>query len=264
MSNRYFLELCFDGSKFNGYQIQPNGESIQNEIQKVLKILLKNDIKVTGAGRTDAGVHAKYFVLHFDCNLEIEEYNNFIYKLNSILPLDISCFNIFKTKPDKHARFDAISRTYKYFFNTFKNPFINSYSSYLPHKPDIKLMNQAASIIKDYKDFTSFSKLHTDINNNICNVEECFFEEKGNIIVFTIKANRFLRNMVRATAGTLLDVGTKKAGIEDLRKIIESKNRNNAGASVPAKGLFLWDVKYEYFKRCPQSIRSPHITNIFS
>ena len=212
-------------------------------IEKALSTILREVITVVGAGRTDTGVHASFFVLHFDCQIEkIPE--NIVYKLNSFLPSDISVQKIWKVKNEMHARFSAISRTYKYFISTEKNPFLIETTYEYLQALDIKKMNKAARVLFEYKDFTSFSRLHTDVKTNMCKISRAEWKEENNQFIFTIKADRFLRNMVRAIVGTLIEVGREKISINEFRNIIELKDRSAAGASAAARGLFLVDIEY--------------------
>ena len=245
---RYFLQLSYDGSDFHGWQIQQNADTVQAALDAALSAYLSENIETVGAGRTDTGVHASFFVAHFDCscnNLD-ENQTTHLYKLNSILPQSIVLKKIKKMPDNANARFDAISRTYYYYTHQSKNPFLNKYSVLLTGNIDIELMNEAAKKLFDYTDFTSFSKLHTDVKTNNCKISEAFWHTCGNQLVFQITANRFLRNMVRAIVGTLLDVGRKRITIDEFCKIIEQKDRCCAGKSVAAKGLFLTDIKYPY------------------
>lgn len=242
---RYFLHLAYNGSGFCGWQIQPNEPSVQESIEVALGHLLRQKIGVTGCGRTDTGVHANDYYAHFDFDeMSLEQLENLRFKLNRYFNHEISILNIFRMKDGAHARFDAISRTYKYYVAEEKQPFNNDYSYYFGRKLDIEKMNEAAKSLFNYIDFTSFSKLHTQVNNNNCTILEAFWERKDGLLVFTISANRFLRNMVRSITGTLLDVGLGKITIEDFCKIIESKDRSSAGVSVPAKALFLHKLSY--------------------
>lgn len=242
---RYFIEISFKGTNYHGWQIQKNASSVQEIINGSLNILLKEETDTTGAGRTDTGVHAKYFTAHFDSkhqNLHLNE--KIVSQLNKILPVDISVKRIHKVPENAHARFDAISRTYEYYITSDKNPFYIDYAWHLETRLDLDLMNHLASQLLQLKDFTSFSKLHSQTKTNFCTVSVARWEEKKNLIVFEIKADRFLRNMVRAIVGTLVDVGRGKTSPEKFQLIIGSKNRSNAGQSVPAKGLFLTDIQY--------------------
>lgn len=242
---RYFIELSFRGSNYNGWQVQKNAPSVQALLNQTLSTLLKEPIETTGAGRTDTGVHAKYFVAHFDSGIEnLHEKLKVPEQMNKILPPDIAVKRIIKVADKAHARFDALSRTYEYFISLEKDPFYNENAWYLKHKPDIHLMNEAAAMLLQITDFTSFSKLHSQTKTNNCRVTKAIWEDKGNMLVFTIRADRFLRNMVRTIVGTLVDVGRGKTSMEAYKAIIESKNRSNAGQSVPAKGLFLVDIEF--------------------
>ncbi|MDR2293367.1 MAG: tRNA pseudouridine(38-40) synthase TruA [Prevotellaceae bacterium] len=245
---RYFLQLSYDGSDFHGWQIQQNANSVQAALDAALATYFREKIETTGAGRTDTGVHASFFVAHFDCsddNLEKNQ-SSHLHKLNSILPKSIAIQKIKKVHENANARFDAISRTYRYYMHRSKNPFNIPYSTLLNGNVNIDLMNEAAKKLFDYTDFTSFSKLHTDVKTNNCIITEAAWSEENEKLIFTITANRFLRNMVRSIVGTLLDVGKKRIAIDDFCKIIEQKNRCSAGKSVAAKGLFLVDIKYPY------------------
>ena len=243
MKQRYFLQLSYKGTNYHGWQVQPNAISVQEVLEKSLSTMLREEIAVVGAGRTDTGVHASSFILHFDSkNENIPE--NFVYKLNSFLSADIAVRKIWKVNLETHARFSALSRTYKYYISTEKNPF-QTETSYKYLKPlDIDVMNQAAKVLFDYEDFTSFSRLHTDVKTNNCKIYQAEWKQENNQLIFTIKADRFLRNMVRAIVGTLLEVGCGKLSIDEFKKIIELKNRGAAGASAPAQGLFLVDIEY--------------------
>ncbi|MCD6355307.1 MAG: tRNA pseudouridine(38-40) synthase TruA [Prolixibacteraceae bacterium] len=243
MAQRYFLQLSYKGTHYHGWQFQPNAISVQEVLEKSLSTILREKISVVGAGRTDTGVHASFFVLHFDAQQEnISE--NFIYKLNSLLPHDIAVQEIKKVRNDFHARFDALSRTYKYYISTSKNPFRTETTFKYTGTLDIEKMNEAAAILFDFEDFTSFSRLHTDVKTNNCKIYRAEWKAENSQLIFTIKADRFLRNMVRAIVGTLLEVGRGKLSVDDFRKIIEKKDRSAAGASAPAHGLFLADIEY--------------------
>ncbi len=243
---RYFINLSYDGTNYHGWQSQDNAHTVQEELENALTVILKEKIYLTGAGRTDAGVHAKKYIAHFDVEsvFDKEQIDDLIYRLNSILPLDIAILNIFSVKNESHARFTAISRTYRYYICRSKDPFNNNYAWRVYGDLDINAMNEAANALSDYIDFTSFSKLHTDVKTNNCKIIHAQWTEEYNLLVFTITADRFLRNMVRAIVGTLIDVGKGKISVEEFRKIIESKNRCDAGYSVPAKGLFLEKIEY--------------------
>ena len=242
--HRYFITLAYNGKNYVGWQIQPNGVSVQQTLQDALSTILRTEIEVVGAGRTDAGVHARMMIAHFDWSGEPFHPMDLAYKLNSFLPADIAVRNIRNVKPDAHARFSAVSRTYTYYFTTEKDPFMNELKYRIFFDPDLERMNVLGGILKEYTDFTSFSKLHTDTKTNNCLIMQAEWKREGDLCIFTIQADRFLRNMVRAIVGTLLDVGRGKLTKEGFRKIIESKDRCAAGTSVPAEGLFLCDISY--------------------
>ena len=242
---RYFIEFSYYGKNYFGYQIQPNEISVQEALEKALSIILREDIKTTGAGRTDTGVHARKMFAHFNTDLNLDE--NLAYKLNSFLPPDIAVKRIFPVKEDFHARFDATFRTYEYYISLEKNPFTQDSSWQMwKRNLDINKMNEACKILFEYEDFTSFAKLHTDNKTNNCKIYKAFWEQNGTELKFTISADRFLRNMVRAIVGTMVEIGNGKIQPADLRKIIEDKNRNAAGISAPSQGLFLVDVGYDW------------------
>ena len=244
---RYFITLSYDGTRYHGWQIQPNGDSIQQRLQEALSTLLRQPIEVVGAGRTDTGVHAKMMVAHFDSTPPLggDRGGLLVYKLNRLLPPDIAVQDVRQVSDDVHARFSAISRTYHYFIHTYKDPFLQAYSWQVPYKLDFEKMNEAAQVLLEYKDFTSFSKVGTDVKTNLCDIKEAYWKEVApGQWRFTITANRFLRNMVRAIVGTLVEVGRGRISIEDVRHIIEAKDRCSAGESVPGKGLFLVNIKY--------------------
>lgn len=241
---RYFLELAYDGTHYHGWQNQPNAISVQEVLEKSLTLLLSQPIKIVGAGRTDTGVHAKQMFAHFDCEQKINK--SFINRLNRFLPNDIAILDVFPVKENSHARFDAVSRQYKYYISLRKNPFHYPTAwQFSKMDLDIDLMNKAAKTLKIYTDFTSFSKLHTDVKTNNCKIfnAEWYYVEP-NLLCFEIRADRFLRNMVRAIVGTLVEVGKNKISLEEFETIIENKNRSQAGASAPAKGLFLTKIQY--------------------
>ena len=244
MFYRYFIQLSFKGTTFNGWQKQKNAPSVQETIENALKILLKQNIDLTGAGRTDTGVHAKYYIAHFDSVSEISEIGDLIYHLNKILPFEIAIQNIFPVHSNAHSRFGAISRTYEYHCIFQKNPFEKEYCLLLKSLPNIEAMNQAGKLLLQYSDFTSFCRLHSDNKTNICKVEEAFWIIETNKLVFKITADRFLRNMVRAIVGTMLKVGFGEISVNDFGQIIEKKSRSLAGTSAPAHGLYLTAIKY--------------------
>lgn len=241
---RYFITLSFDGTAYHGWQIQPHSVSVQEELQKALSTLLRMPVEVVGAGRTDTGVHARKMVSHFDINAELD-CQQLVYKLNKLLPRDIAVQHVEQVSDDMHARFSAKSRTYHYYVHLGKNPFLRSYSWQVYGNPDFELMNKAAAVLMEYTDFTSFSKVNTDTKTNDCTITEAHWDRVGEgQWRFTITANRFLRNMVRAIVGTLMEVGRGRMTIEQLRQVIEAKDRCRAGDSVPGNALFLVDVKY--------------------
>jgi tRNA pseudouridine38-40 synthase len=244
---RYFVRLDYNGAPFHGWQIQPNAITVQELLQHAFSHLLKEPIPITGCGRTDTGVNAKNFMAHFDSSQSnLEENETLIHKLNRYLPNEILIHKIKRMHTDAHSRFDATQRTYKYYVSQNKSPFLHSLRHYHYGLLNIEAMNQAANKLFDYIDFTSFSKVDTDVKTNNCVIKEAFWAYEGNDLVFTISADRFLRNMVRAIVGTLLNVGKDKISVDEFCQIIESKNRSNAGSSVPGKALFLIQVNYPY------------------
>ena len=242
---RYFIEFSYNGSTFFGYQIQPNEISVQEELEKALSTILRIDIKTTGAGRTDTGVHAKKMFAHFDFDGEISE--KLVHKLNSFLPPSIAVKKIFEVKEDFHARFSAKYRTYEYYISLEKNPFSEKFAWQHWRKTlDVEKMNEACKILFEYEDFGSFAKVGADNKTNICKIYHANWEQNGNELKFTISADRFLRNMVRAIVGTMVEIGSGKLKPADLRNVIEAKNRGVAGTSAPAHALFLVDVGYDF------------------
>ena len=244
MKRRFFIYLSYKGTAYHGWQIQPNGISVQEVLTKALQTILRANLEIVGAGRTDTGVHAKLMVAHFDFENELPIEFDLIAKLNSILPKDISVINILEVKQDAHARFDAISRRYEYHVVMNKDVFRNELAARISNQLDFEAMNLAAKTLKEYSDFTSFSKLHTDVKTNNCIISHAEWTHQEQEWIFTIEANRFLRNMVRAIVGTLFEVGRKKMSVDEFKAIIEEKNRCKAGASVPAHGLYLVDIQY--------------------
>ena len=240
---RYFIELSYNGKNYHGWQIQPDAMSVQEKLNNAISTIFQEKIEVVGAGRTDAGVHASQMFAHFDIEKKLK--SDVIFKLNSILPNDIVVYNVFLVDDEKHVRFDATSRSYEYKIWLGRNPFLLDFSWQIhSQRPDLNLMNEASKLLLEYTDFQTFSKVKTEVYTFNCDVTEAYWEQNKNELTFHISANRFLRNMVRAIVGTLLDVGLGKISVEDFRAIIESKNRGNAGLSVPAKGLFLTNIKY--------------------
>ena len=241
---RYFVSISYDGTAYHGWQVQPNGHSVQAELQRCLSTLLREEIAVTGAGRTDAGVHARCMVAHFDFEQPIDE-GQLTYKLNRILPRDISVQKVWEVANDLHARFSAVSRTYHYYIHTQKDPFLRSYSCELHYSLDFAKMNEAAACLLQYEDFGAFCKSHADVKTTLCQVTQARWVQQSSYSwYFEISANRFLRNMVRAVVGTLIDVGRGRLTVEDFCKVVEGKKRTDAGESMPAHALFLEDVSY--------------------
>ena len=242
---RYFIHLAYRGESFHGWQVQPNAVSVQSVLEDALSTLLRSKTGITGAGRTDTGVNAAMMIAHFDSE-EIADTKQLVHKLNSIVGKDITIYRIFKVADDAHARFDATSRTYKYFVHTQKSPFLYPLSWHCHYDLDFGLMNKAAEMLLNVTDFTSFSKLHTDAKTNDCDVTHAKWERENGQWVFTITANRFLRNMVRAVVGTLVEVGRHKMTLEQFERVIGQKDRCAAGTSMPGNALFLWDITYPY------------------
>lgn len=241
---RYFMYLGYNGKPFCGWQRQPNGLSVQQCIEEALATLLRHPVPIVGAGRTDAGVHAKMMVAHFDVPQPLADAAFLTEKLNRLLPKEIAIYRIVPVRPDAHARFDAVSRMYRYCVGTRKDPFQYEWVYKVPGSLDFERMNEACGVLFDYIDFTSFSKLHTDVKTNNCRIQEAGWKQEGELWVFTIRADRFLRNMVRAIVGTLFEVGRGKLSIEGFRRVIEAKDRGWAGTSAPAHALYLADVTY--------------------
>ena len=252
---RYFVTLSYDGTRFHGWQIQPNGISVQEELQRGLSLLLRQEVTVTGAGRTDAGVHARMMVAHFDCATsllpEIWKKDGALdgwqlaYKLNRLLPQDIAVERIVQVASDMHARFSALARTYHYYIHTFKSPFLSRYSCEMHFSLDFQLMNEAARMLLDYDDFGAFCKSHADVKTTLCHVTKALWSETApGEWMFEITANRFLRNMVRAVVGTLVEVGRGRLSLDEFRRVVEGKRRTDAGESMPAHALFLERIDY--------------------
>ncbi len=245
MKTRYFIRISYKGTHYHGWQIQANSKTIQEALNHDLSIILNEKIEVNGAGRTDTGVHARVFYAHFDSlQSDLHKDSNLIFRINGKLPKDIAVQGILKVKPDAHARFDAISRTYEYHIIRRKDPFFTELANYVYGDLDFESMNKATALLTEVSDFSSFSKVDTDVKTNICKVYRADWNIDPEKMIFTITADRFLRDMVRAIVGTLLEVGFGRINIEKFRKIIEQKNRSAAGTSIPAKGLFLTDVQY--------------------
>lgn len=248
---RYFIECSFRGTNYHGWQIQPNALTVQSIMNDALSVLLRESVYTTGAGRTDAGVHAHQFVAHFDSAQKgIESDPGTLFRLNRILPEDIAIQRIRAVHPGAHCRFDAVSRTYIYRISREKDPFNTGLSWYLYGNIDTENMNRVSAMLKEQIDFTSFSRLHSAVKTNNCRIMHAKWEEKGNLLLFTIKADRFLRNMVRALVGTMVDVGLGKLSLEEFREITDRRDRSAASASAPARGLFLTSVEYpeDYFQ----------------
>jgi tRNA pseudouridine38-40 synthase len=242
---RYFIEIAYNGKEYCGWQYQPHSPSVQETLNKALSTLLRKEIDVVGAGRTDTGVHATQMFAHFDYE-EVINSDALTKRLNAYLPKDIVVYRIIPLHDEAHARFDATSRTYEYHIHTFKDAFVDEGSWYNFHPLDVDKMNEASKIILEYIDFKCFSKTHTDVKTFNCKVTEAHWQQNGARLVFTVTADRFLRNMVRAIVGTLVNVGLGKINLHDFRQIIESRDRSAAGFSVPAHGLYLTKVKYPY------------------
>jgi len=243
MKNRFFIELAYNGTNYCGWQRQPNAPSVQAAIEDMLSRLYGGEtVSILGCGRTDTGVHAHFFIAHIELPAETD-LSELAFKLNKMLPKDIVIFRIYPVKAEMHARFSATERTYRYFIHRSKSPFLPN-SLYLPKDLDYEAMNRAAKRLLGKQDFTSLSKLHTDVKTNVCTVTKAAWIQSGEQWYFEITADRFLRNMVRATVGTLLEVGQGKISENDIPAILEAKNRSAAKVSVDAKGLFLWEVKY--------------------
>lgn len=240
---RYFIQLSYLGKAYHGWQRQPNAISVQEVLEKALSTLLRQPTTIVGAGRTDAGVHAREMVAHFDIDTAVDVHH-LVFRLNAFLPKDIAIQRIYPVKDEAHARFSAVERTYEYWIIPTKDPFYTDFAHCVQSPLCIEAMNQAASLLLEHTDFECFSKSHTDVKTFTCDVRQAIWQKREHLWVFTITANRFLRNMVRAVVGTLLDVGSGKQAPETLHRIIASKNRSRAGVSVPAKGLYLTQVRY--------------------
>lgn len=236
------MELAYLGRAYHGWQKQPNAISVQEIVENTLFTLLRVPSEIVGAGRTDAGVHAKQLFAHFDSEEKLEK--ELVFRLNSLLPKDIAVLDLFQVKPDAHARFDALNRTYEYHIIQKKDPFAVDAAYLVKRNLNVDLMNQAAQLLLKHSNFKCFSKSSTDVKTYNCNIETAFWEQKDEKLIFNIKADRFLRNMVRAIVGTLLEVGLERMKVKEINKIIESENRSEAGASVPAHGLYLTKIEY--------------------
>lgn len=242
--SRYFLEVSYKGTNYSGFQLQNNANTIQAEIEKAFTILQKDKVIFTGSSRTDTGVHALQNFFHFDYEAAIHPH--FIYKINAILPEDIVVKQVIPVAADAHCRFDAVSREYKYFIYRHKDPFLKDRAFYFPYKLDIDKLQEAAGIVKEYQDFTSFSKRNTQVKTFICQIEQSEWLYENECLVYSIKANRFLRGMVRALTATMLKVGRDTISLKEFKRIIEAKDCTQASFAVPAHGLFLTRVDYPF------------------
>jgi tRNA pseudouridine38-40 synthase len=245
LSSRYFIFISYKGTAYHGWQVQPNGVTVQKLLDESLSVVLNEKISTTGAGRTDTGVHALVFCAHFNSIADdLDTKKNLVHRLNRYLPKDISVNEIKKVRDDANARFSALSRTYKYNIARKKDPFYDGSSWYIHGDLDVEAMNSASAILLKHTDFTSFSKLHTDVKTNNCKVYEAHWDQSEGMLVFTIKADRFLRNMVRAIVGSMADIGMGKKSVGEFEEIINAKDRCKAGKSAPAQGLFLNEIEY--------------------
>lgn len=241
---RYFVTLSYHGARYHGWQIQPNGDSVQAQLQRALSLLLRSDITVTGAGRTDAGVHARMMTAHFDYGQPIDG-KQLAYKLNKLLPYDIAVSRVEGVADELHARFSATSRMYRYYIHTMKSPFLSGVSCEIHYPLDFSKMNEAARVLLEYEDFGAFCKSHADVKTTLCRLMVAEWHQTSPTTwYFEIRANRFLRNMVRAVVGTLIDVGRGRLTLDEFRKVVEGKKRTEAGESMPAHALFLEDITY--------------------
>ena len=246
---RYFIHLAYNGARYCGWQIQPHSPSVQEELERCLTLKTGQKISVTGCGRTDTGVHARNYYAHFDVETPIANCQDLVYRLNVFLPPDIVLYKIWEVPADLHARFNAVSRTYHYYISRQKNPFHQQDAYFLYGDLDVEKMQQAADLLFNYHDFTSFSKLHTQVKTNDCKIMEARWFVLDGLLVFRIRADRFLRKMVRAIVGTLLEVGKGRMTLEQFKEVIEKKNRCSAGESVPAHALFLEAVEYSFVEK---------------
>jgi len=241
---RYFIELSYNGTAYHGWQRQPNAMSIQQLLEEALSKILGETIRIVGAGRTDTGVHARQMFAHFDVKKKTIDPNEIVFLLNAFLPKDIAVRSIHSVTAEAHARFDATARSYEYHIATQKDPFLSDFHYYIKNAPNVLSMNEAAKTLLEYKDFQCFSRSNTDVKTFICKIEKAEWHQEGSRLVFYISANRFLRNMVRAIVGTLLEIGQNKRALEDFERVIKSKDRKQAGFSVPAQGLYLTKIEY--------------------
>jgi tRNA pseudouridine38-40 synthase len=245
--SRFFIHIAYNGTRYHGWQSQPNAVTVQATIEKALSTLLQTPTAIIGAGRTDAGVHAKEMYAHLDIEVYFER-KGLVNKLNSLLPKDIMIYDILPVHNEAHARFDATSRSYEYKIHTYKDIFTDDMSWQFDLPLDIEKMNEAAKILLEYNDFECFSKTHTDVHTFNCIISQAHWEKNEQSYIFHITADRFLRNMVRAIVGTLIQIGLGKKEVVEMHDIIQSKNRSRAGFSVPAKGLYLTEIVYPYLK----------------
>ncbi len=241
---RYFLSLAYDGTNYHGWQIQPNAITVQAVLNDALSKITRESVNVVGCGRTDTGVHASFYVLHFDIHSIIENHDKFLYHLNAVLPADIAIYEISRVQNELHARFDAVARQYHYFFALNHHPFLNKFSKRLTQIPDVELLNKAAGIVLKNDDFSSFCKAHAANKTNICKIEISRWCIRDDFLIYEVKADRFLRNMVRALTGTMLEIGLGKRPLSELQQIFDAKDRRKAGLSVAPEGLFLTGVWY--------------------
>jgi len=240
---RFFFEISYNGTAYHGWQNQLNAVGVQQVVEDALSKLLRSEIEIVGSGRTDSGVHCAQQFFHADIDKSFKE-QDLVHKLNSFLPKDIAIRNILPVKPEAHARYDAIERSYQYKITRVKDPLLVGYAHYFFRELDVPTMERAAALLVGEHDFECFSKVKTDVNHFICNLRQASWNQKGDLLVFTISANRFLRGMVRAIVGTLLDVGTGKITVKEFQEIIKSKDRKKAGMNAPPEGLYLTSVKY--------------------
>lgn len=240
---RYFIEIAYNGENYHGWQLQPGAITVQEVMEKALSTLLRKELKLTGSGRTDTGVHAKQLFAHFDYEV-ISDFSELIFRLNSFLPKDIAVRNILEVPENAHARFDAITREYEYVISLIKDPFVSRFSYEIHNIPDMDAMNEAAGFLLPHRDFQCFSRSNTDVKTYYCEIKKAEWTLRNNQMVFSIAADRFLRNMVRAIVGTLLDIGFGKTSLSDFQQILVHGSRSDAGASAPAHGLFLTKVVY--------------------
>lgn len=241
---RYFIELMYDGTRYHGWQIQKNAVGVQQVLNEALSVLFKKPIETLGCGRTDTGVHARQFFAHLDLENPVGDCKNMVHRLNGLLPNDIAVLDFFQVADDLHARFDATSRMYRYYLHFNKDPFLKGRSAWIHFMPSRELMQEAANLLFNYTDFSSFSKNRTQVKTNVCSIMEAEWTEISGGLIFRIKADRFLRGMVRSLVGSMLLVGEGKITLNRFREIIEAKNRQLAGASVDACGLYLEEVEY--------------------